>query len=51
MRDENLAVREAASGALVDRIAADFPTLRRLLRSGDVVVRVKAAGRMLELTR
>jgi HEAT repeat protein len=51
MRDENLAVREAASGALVDRIAADFPTLRRLLRSGDAVVRVKAAGRMLELTR
>ncbi len=51
MRDDNLAVREAASGALVDRIATDFATLRKLLRSGDVAVRVKAAGRTLELTR
>ena len=51
MQDQNLAVREAASGVLVDRVAADFPTLRRLLRSADVLVRVKAAARMLELTR
>jgi HEAT repeat protein len=51
MQDQNIAIREAASGVLVDRVAADFPTLRRLLRSADVLVRVKAASRMLELTR
>ena len=51
MRDDNIAVREAASGVLVERVAADFATLRALLRSGDGVVRVKAAARILELTR
>lgn len=51
MRDGNIAVREAASGVLVERVAADFATLRALLRSGDAVVRVKAAARILELTR
>ena len=51
MRDGNIAVREAASGVLVERVASDFATLRGLLRSGDLVVRVKAAARILELTR
>ncbi len=51
MRDSNVGIREAASGVLVERVAADFATLRALLRSGDVGVRVKAAARILELTR
>ena len=51
MRDENVGIREAASGVLVDRVASDFATLRALLRNGDVTIRVKAAGRLLELTR
>ena len=51
MRDDNIGIREAAAGVLVDRVASDFATLRALLRSDDVAVRVKAAGRILELTR
>jgi HEAT repeat protein len=51
MRDSNIGVREAASGILVERVAADLATLRGLLKSGDLTVRVKAAGRLLELTR
>jgi hypothetical protein len=51
MHDENLGIREAASGVLVDRVAGDFATLRRLLRSGDDLTRGKAAARILELTR
>ena len=51
MRDGNIGIREAASGVLVEHVAADVATLRALLRSGDVAVRVKAAGRILELTR
>ena len=51
MRDGNMAIRESASGVFVDRVAGDFAALRALLRSGDVAVRVKAASRILELTR
>jgi HEAT repeat protein len=51
MRDANIGIREAASGVLVEQVATDFATLRTLLRSGDVATRVKAAGRILELTR
>ena len=51
MREDNIGIREAASGVLVERVASDFATLRALLRSGDLVTRVKAAGRILELTR
>jgi len=51
MQDSNIGIREAASGVLVEGVASDFATLRTLLRSGDLVVRVKAAGRILELTR
>jgi HEAT repeat protein len=50
-RNENPAIREAAAAVLVDRVAADIATLRGLLHSGDMSVRVKAAGRILELTR
>lgn len=51
MQSDNISVREDAAGVLVDRVATDFATLRGLLRSGDATVRVKAAGRILELTR
>jgi len=51
MRDNNIAIREAASDVLVERVASNFAQLRGLLKSGDVAVRVKAAGRILELTR
>jgi HEAT repeat protein/PBS lyase HEAT-like repeat-containing protein len=51
MRNDNIAVREAASTVLVERVATDFATLRALLHSSDIVVRVKAADRILELTR
>jgi HEAT repeat protein len=51
LRDSNIGIREAASGVLVERVASDFATLRQLLHSGDLTVRVKAAGRILELTR
>jgi HEAT repeat protein len=51
MRDSNVGIREAASGVLVERVAADIATLRTLLRSEDVLVRVRAAGRIVDLTR
>jgi len=51
MRDSNPGIREAASGVMVERVAASFAALRALLHSGDVMVRVRAAGRILELTR
>ncbi len=51
MRDGNIGIREAATGVLVERVASDFATLRALLGSSDVATRVKAAGRILELTR
>jgi HEAT repeat protein len=48
---ENLAIREEAGRILADHIATDFTTLRRLLRSQDERAAVRAAGRILELTR
>jgi HEAT repeat protein len=51
MRHENIGIREAASTAVADQVASDFDTLRRMLRTDDLLVRVKAAGRILELTR
>jgi HEAT repeat protein len=51
MRDNNIAIREAASAVLVERVASDFASLRALLHSADLTVRVKAAARVLELTR
>lgn len=50
-RSDNLAVREEAARAFVDRLAADFGTLRRFLRNPDVRASVRAAARILELTR
>lgn len=51
MRSDNVALRESASTVLAERVAGDFATLRTMLRSGDVGVRARAAGRILELTR
>lgn len=51
MGDQNMGIREAAAGVLVEKVAADMATLRRLLRSGDARVRAQAADRILELTR
>lgn len=51
MRHENIGIREAASTAVAEQVASDFATLRRMLRTDDLLVRVKAAGRILELTR
>jgi HEAT repeat protein len=49
--DSNLAIREAASQVFIEKLATDFAVLRRLLHSTDVVSRVRAAGRILALTR
>lgn len=50
-QSDNLAIREEAGRTLADRVANDFATLRRLLRSPDNGTSVRAAGRILELTR
>ena len=51
LADENQAIRELATRVMADRVAGDFGTLRRLMRSADPVSQVRAAGRVLELTR
>jgi HEAT repeat protein len=51
MSDSNPAQREAASDTYLRYAATDFPTLRRMLRSADGPARVRAAARILELTR
>ncbi len=48
---ENLAIREEAARILADHLATDFAVLRRLLRSPEERGAVRAAGRILELTR
>jgi HEAT repeat protein len=50
MEDSNPAVREAAGIAASAR-SSDFAVLRRLLGGADLNARVRAAGRVLELTR
>jgi HEAT repeat protein len=49
--DANPAIREEASSTLANRVANDFATLRRLLRSPDASTAVAASARILELTR
>ena len=51
MRSDNVGIREAASEAVVSKVASDFATLRQLLRSSDDRVLVQASDRILELTR
>lgn len=51
LREDNPAIRERAGKLLVQQVAGDFGTLRRMLRSPEASVQVAAAGRILELTR
>jgi len=50
-QSDNPAVREEAGRTFVQRLAADFATLRKFLRSTDATTAVRAASRILELTR
>jgi HEAT repeat protein len=47
----NMTIREEAAKTYVQRLAADFASLRRYLRNSDRVITVRAASRILELTR
>ncbi|HJR58830.1 MAG TPA: HEAT repeat domain-containing protein [Vicinamibacterales bacterium] len=49
--DSNLAIREQAALALAESPLSGFRDLRRLLRTGPGPVKVRAAGRILDLTR
>ena len=49
--DTNEAVRELAAKSMLEGVAADFATLRRLMRSTSALTRVRAADRVLRLTR
>jgi HEAT repeat protein len=51
LQDPNPAIRELVARDLAAKVAADFATLRFLLRSADAMTRIHAAGRILELTR
>ena len=51
MHDDNMGIRSAASDVFVERVAADFASLRQLLHENELMVRVRAAARILELTR
>jgi HEAT repeat protein len=49
--DPNRAIRENATEILASRVAGDFVTLRRLVRSADAPAQTLAAARIVELTR
>ena len=49
--DSNQAIRQLAGMTIAERTASDFAALRRLLRTNDLPIRMRAAGRVLELTR
>jgi HEAT repeat protein len=49
--DSNPAIREMATEVLASRVAGDFVTLRRLVRSPDAYARALGAARIVELTR
>jgi HEAT repeat protein len=49
--DENIAIREEAQRVLPEAIGGDFAELRRYLRAADADTRVRAALRIVELTR
>ena len=50
-RDANAAIREEAALGLVETSRSDFGVLRRTLRTGNSIARVRAADRVLALTR
>lgn len=51
LQDPNGGIREWATEVLAGRVAGDFVTLRRLVRSTDAYSRSLAAARIVELTR
>jgi len=51
LQDPNPAIRELASESMASQVAGDFATLRQLLRNPDSTSRVKAAARILDLTK
>ncbi len=51
LEDGNMAIREEAGRILSQNVANDFASLRRLLRSADRLSSVRAAARIVELTR
>jgi len=51
LEDANPAVREAATRSYVQAATSDFAALRRFLRNADNGIRLRAAARILELTR
>ena len=51
LSDDNAVVRDLAAKLLIDDVASDFTTLRRLLHSPSALTRVQAADRVLKLTR
>jgi HEAT repeat protein len=50
MSDPNPAIREMASDAVGEVLPSDFPTLRRLMKSGDRLTGVRAASRLMALS-
>jgi len=48
---DNPAIREEAARVFVQQVAGDFAELRRYLRSPDALAAVRAAARIVELTR
>ena len=51
LNDPNPALREMASDAMGEVEATDLPTLRRLMKSNDRLVGVRAAARLLSVLR
>jgi HEAT repeat protein len=51
LQDPNQAVHALASEAMIERTVTGFGGLRRFLHAGQAATRVRAAGRVLELTR
>jgi HEAT repeat protein len=51
LADANPAMRQAAADTYVRHVTADYAVLRRFLRDADHETRVRAADRVLELTR
>ena len=49
--DPNPAIREATQMAEADQSTSSLPTLRNLMRRGEAMVRIRAAARILVLTR
>lgn len=51
LQDANPGIREAVAESMASQVATDFATLRQLLRHPDPMSRVKAAARILDLTK